>query len=171
MCATTDRLVQQSLLDPSPLAGFQGFYSTVSHTASIFAWPHWGEGGGRYKPYSGARPNHQQIQSPGPPASSRQSDREIDLPYYPAPPRPHSFGDERVGNEVCLEAVLPGSRSPRTSSQPTGVRCSGNSGEPRKTASHAEKTLKGERKPRKSRREFNAFIAKVCLPTEIGNLE
>ncbi|KAF9785332.1 hypothetical protein BJ322DRAFT_825079 [Thelephora terrestris] len=151
------------------------FYLTVDHTASIFAWPHGGERGGRYKPYSGARPNHQQIQSPGPPASFRQSDGEIDLPYYPAPPHPHSFGDERVGNEVRLEAVLPGSRSSRTpSSQPTGVRRSGNSGEPRKTASHAEKTLSGELKPRKSRKKFNAFVAKlledsvgICGPTRL----
>ncbi|KAF9778493.1 hypothetical protein BJ322DRAFT_1093178, partial [Thelephora terrestris] len=155
------------------------FYSIVDHTASIFGRLHWGERRVRYEPYSGARPNHRQIQSPGPSASSRQSEGEIDLSDYLAPSHTHSFGDERVGNEVRPKAVSPDSHFSRTSSQPTGVRRVENAWKLGKTAGRAVNTPSGEREPRKKkdRREFKAFVAKltadsvgICGPSRLHSV-
>ena len=131
----------------------------------------WGARGHRYEPYANARSRRQRTQSPGPSAFPRPSEGKLYLPSRPVSSQLHSLNDERIGNEAHLEAVPPNLPSVRTPSQHMGAEPSGSTAEASETANHARNTPGSERKPRRKRKEFKAFLATVGLPAEIGNLE
>ena len=146
------------------LKKFQDSYSAADRTASASGRPLLGMRGHRYEPYADARSLRRQAQSPGPSASLPPGEGKFDLPEHPTPFHPHSLSDEGVGNEAYFEAVLP--NHPSVMAGPSGSTAGAT-----ETANHIQNTPDGERKPRKKRNEFKAFLATVGLPTEIGDLE